>query len=125
MVVVAVPALNEYRGVRQTLRVHLAAHVVQVYPLPYVTPRVLDGGVPVHVAELAETESVTVVRRIREAVHYHRVGVAVEHLANSTVQLVVGYGSPVERFLIGDGGDFAWRFGIVGGRGVRGGRSVR
>ena len=53
---------------------YLPAHVVQVHPLPYVAPGVLDGGVAVNVGEEAEAEPVVVVvGRVGEPVHYHRV----------------------------------------------------
>lgn len=49
------------------------------------TACVLDGAIPVHVAQLAETAAVRVVGRIRETVNDHGVVVAVEHLAHAAI----------------------------------------
>ena len=57
VVIVAVPGLDEYGGVTETLSVHLSPHVVQVDPLAYMSPGVLDGGVSVYVGQLTQTES--------------------------------------------------------------------
>ena len=57
VVVVTVPGLDKYSGVTQTLGVHFSPHVVQVDPLAYVSPGVLNGGVSVYVGQLSQTES--------------------------------------------------------------------
>lgn len=95
MMMIAVATLDEDRRVRQTLRVDLPTNVVQMHAFTYVTPRVLYGRIPVHVAELAQAEPVAVVRGIREAVHDDRVGVTVEDLADSTVEFVVRNRGPI------------------------------
>lgn len=99
VVVVAVPGLDEYRGIRQAFGVHLPVHVVQVDSLADVPPGVLYRGIPVDVAELAEAESVAVIAGVREPVHDHRRRMAMENLTDPAVQLIVGYGGP-ERLLL-------------------------
>lgn len=103
VVVVAVARLHEYRRVGEAFRVHLAVHVIEVHPFADVPSRVLYRRVAVHVAQLPETEAVAVVARVRESVYYHRRRVAVEHLADTAVQLVVGYRGPERLLLVGAG----------------------
>ena len=56
VMVVAVPGLDKYCGVTETLGVHLAPHIVEVDSLPNVSSGVLYGGVPVNIGQLAQTE---------------------------------------------------------------------
>lgn len=62
--------------------------------LTYMTSCILDGAVPVHIAQLAEAAAIRVIGGIREPVDNHRVVVAVEHLAHPAVELVVGNRGP-------------------------------
>ena len=57
VVVVTVPGLDKNSGVTETLGVHLSPHVVQVDPLAYVSPGVLNCGVSVDIGQLSQTES--------------------------------------------------------------------
>lgn len=91
VVMVTVATLDEDGGVRQTLRVHFTSDIVQMHPLPYVTSRVLDRRVPVHITELTQAEPVAVIRGVREAIDDDRMGVTVENFTYTTVQLVIGY----------------------------------
>lgn len=64
------------------------------------SPCVLDGGVPVHIGQEAQTEAVRIVRRICEAIDDDaRLG-GIERLPDATVQLVVDHGAPVLGFLV-------------------------
>jgi len=63
---------------------------------------VLDGAVPVHIAQLAKAAAVRVIGRIRETIDDHRVIVAVEHLAYPAVQLIVGNRGPEGGLRIAD-----------------------
>lgn len=91
MMVIAVARLYENRRVAETLRIHLAAHIVEMHALADVPARILDRAVAIHIAQLAETEACRVVRWIRKAVDNHRCRCAVKDLAHATIQLVVGY----------------------------------
>jgi hypothetical protein len=53
-------------------------------------PRVLYRGIPVHVAQLSQTESVAIVTGVRETVHCHGSRMTVEHFAYAAIELVVG-----------------------------------
>ena len=62
---------------------------------------VFNGRVAVYIGQLAEAESVVVlVAWVGEPVDDDRVVVCVVNLTHSAVQLVVGNGGPVERFLV-------------------------
>lgn len=100
MVMVAVAALHENRRVRETFCIHLSAHVVQMHAFSNVPTSVLDCAVAVHVRQLAQTEPVRVVGRIREAINDNGRGVAVKHLTDTTIQLIVCNTGPVWRFLV-------------------------
>ena len=69
------------------------------FTFAYVPPSVLDGRVPIDVWKLPKAEPVEVVAWVRETVDNDAVRLAVEHLTNSTVQLVVGYARPIRRLL--------------------------
>ena len=56
VVIITVARLNKDGRVRQTLRVHLATNIVEMNTLAYVSPGVLNGGVPVDVGELTQTK---------------------------------------------------------------------
>ena len=56
VVIITIARLNKDGRVRQTLRVHLATNIVEMNTLAYVSPGVLNGGVPVDVGELTQTK---------------------------------------------------------------------
>lgn len=80
VVVVTVAGLHKDGGIGKAFRIHLAVDVVQVDALADVASRVLDGRVAVHVAQLAQAETVAIIAGVREAVHDDRGRVAVENL---------------------------------------------
>ena len=65
-------------------------------------PGVLDGGVPVDVREQPETEAVSVVGRVGEAVDDDAGLLRVEGLTDAVVEFVVDDGGPVVRLLVRD-----------------------
>lgn len=69
VVVVAVAGLYENGAIRKAFCVNFAVDVVEVDALAYVTPCVFDGRVAVHVAQLAQAETVAVVAGVCETVH--------------------------------------------------------
>lgn len=98
--VVAVPGLDEDRRVRIALGKEGPTDVVELDALADVAPGVLDGRVPVDVRQLAKAEAGGAVPRVGETVDDDRGRVAVEDLADSGVELVVGDGSPVTALLV-------------------------
>lgn len=65
-------------------------------------PGHLHRGVPVDVAEQAQTEAFRV-GRVGEAVDGERRLRGVERLSHPLVELIVGYGAPEGRLAVGDG----------------------
>lgn len=72
VVVIAVTRLHKDRTVRQTLGVHLAIHIVQMYTLADMTSCVLYGRVAVDVAKLAKTKTIVVATRVGKTVNNDR-----------------------------------------------------
>ena len=58
------------------------------------TACILYGTVAIHIAQLAEAAAIRVIGWIREAIDDDRVVIAVEDLADTTIQFVVGNGGP-------------------------------
>jgi len=72
MVIVAVSGLDKNSRIGQAFCVHFSTYVIQVNTFSDVPPSVFNGGVPVHIGQLAQTEPVVVlVRWVREPVYYH------------------------------------------------------
>lgn len=71
VMVIAITTLHEYRRIRQAFGIDLAAYIIKMYALPYVTSCVLYGRISIDIAKLSEAESVAVVGGVCEAVHYY------------------------------------------------------
>jgi len=100
VVIIAITRLDENGSVREALGKHFTAHVVKVDAFADVSPRVFDGGVSIDVREETETESVVVVRGIREAVDNDGGRLGVEDFADAGVELVISDRSPIGRFFV-------------------------
>lgn len=57
--------------------------------LTYMTACILYGTVPIHIAQLAQTAAIRVVRWIREAINNNWIIVAMEDLTHTTIELIV------------------------------------
>lgn len=99
MAMIAVSRLYENSRVGQAFGINLASHIGQTHPLSDVAAGVLNGGVPVHVGQLTQTEAVQVIGRIRKAVNHNRGVVTVVDFPNARIEFVVCDGGPVVRLL--------------------------
>ena len=98
--IVEVPRLHKDGRVRLAGGIDLHIGVDEADALAYVAASVLDGGVAVHVGQLAQAEAVVVVHgRVGEAVHKDLGGDGLEHLAYSGVELVIRDAAPILRRL--------------------------
>ena len=96
---IAIWALHEYARIGQALCEHLSTDVVKSGPFADMPSRLLDHGVPIHVRQQAQAETLGVAW-IGESVHRDaRLG-CMEGLAYSRIQLVVTYRTPKSRLAI-------------------------
>lgn len=58
------------------------------------TACILYGTVAIHIAQLTQTAAIWVVRWIRKTINNHRIVIAMEDFADSTIELIVGNGCP-------------------------------
>ena len=70
-----------------------------------VASSILYGGIAIDVGHAAETKPVAVDVGVGESVDYNTCASCMERLTNTTVQLVIGNGTPVGRLLICYGSD--------------------
>lgn len=93
---IAIWALHEYARIGQALCEHLSTDVIKSGPFADMSSRLLDHGVPIHVRQQAQAETLGVTW-IGESVHRDaRLG-CMEGLTYSRIQLVVTYRTPFIR----------------------------
>lgn len=66
----------------------------------YMATSVFNCTVTVYITQLSQTATIGIVWRICEAVHNHRIVIAVEHFTYATIQFIVCNWSPKRRLLI-------------------------
>lgn len=70
-----------------------------MHPFADVSARVLNRRISIHIAQLAQTKPITIIRRICESVNHNGRRVTMKNLADPAIQLVIRDGRP-ERLLL-------------------------